>query len=397
VGGPLDGYRVVDLSQVVSGPLSTMILSDQGAEVIKVEPVVFGDVGRIGVPWGGITPFFVNHNRGKRSLALDLGDESGRDIVRSLADRADVFVQNFRPGVIERLGMGPDQLLARNPDLIYVSVSGYGPSGPYADRRVYDPIIQGVTGYVAMQCNPQLPYVDVVRTVVVDKATAWMVAQAVTAALLARERGTVRGQHLEIPMIDAALAFLWSDGMMCRTFLDDPEATARLTLAETMAVTRCADGEVTYFVATDDDAKALYRALGRPEWCDDERFATMAGRQVPANQAVLGELLSAEFATSGAAEILARMVAEGVPCGPVNTLAEVVDDPQVRHNGLVWEWEHPTAGRVRQTRPAARFSVTPQAPRPSAPLHGEHSDEILSELGFDAESRAGLRARGVIA
>jgi crotonobetainyl-CoA:carnitine CoA-transferase CaiB-like acyl-CoA transferase len=397
LGGPLEGCLIVDISQMVTGPLATMILADQGAEVVKVEPVEGGDIFRTAGPSAdGVTPLFANNNRGKRSLAVDLGQDAGRDIVLQLIDRADVFVQNFRPGVVERMGVGPDAALARNPELIYVSISGYGPSGPYRDRRANDPVIQGVTGYVALQRNPQIPFTDLVRNVVADKATAWMVAQAVTAALFARLRGGAGGQHVEVSMLDAALAFLWPDGMVAHTLLDDPLGTERLTVAETLNVTRCADGEVIYYLVSDKEAHGLYRALGHPEWCDDPRFGSRAGRFDPANRALIGEMVAGETERSGAADLLQRMLAEEVPCGPVNSIAGVLDDAQILHNGSVWEWDHPTAGRIRQARPAARMSATPPAPRPTVPVLGQHDEEILTELGYQPARIAQLRADRVV-
>lgn len=395
--GPLEGYRIVDLSQVVSGPLSTMLLADQGADVIKVEPAQGGEITRVtGTPIGGIAPFWANHNRGKRSLAIDLGTPEGLEAVLKLCDRADVFVQNFRPGVCERMGLGSDVLLARNPDLIYVNISGYGATGPYADRRVYDPVIQGITGHVAVQLNPEIPFTDVHRTIVTDKATAYTVAQAVTAALLARERGRARGQVIDVAMIDAAVAFFWSDGMMDRTLLDDPLFAKRGTLAQAMRVTRCATGELVYFVASDKERHGLYRALGKPEWCEHPQWGTLAQLIQPGNYAALGVALEAEFEKWDAAELLDRMVAEEVPCGPVNDFDTLLTDPQIVHNQIIWEWDHPTAGRVRQARPAPKFSATPIDPVPSAALLGQHNDEALAEVGYDAEAIAALRAKGVV-
>ncbi len=398
--GPLDGYRVVDLSQVVSGPLATMLLADQGADVVKIEPAAGGEMTRVtGVPigGGGVTPFFANHNRGKRSVAVDLSKPEGLDLVLRLCDRADVFVQNFRPGVCERLGLGPEALLARNPDLVYVNISGYGSSGPYSDRRVYDPVIQGLTGHVAVQINPEIPFSDVHRTIVADKSTAYTVAQAVTAALLARERGRARGQVIDVAMIDAALAFFWSDGMMDRTFLDDPMMGRRGTLGMAMRVTRCGTGELIYFVASDKERHGLYRALNRPEWCEHPQWGTLAALTQPGNFQALGAALEEEFQKWDASELLERLLAEDVPCGPVHDLESLLDDPQLRHNNTIWEWTHPTAGRVRQVRPAPRFGHTTLEPQASAPRLGEHSDEVATEVGFSADEIASLRAKGVLA
>ena len=393
--GPLAGIRILDVSAILSGPLATMMLADQGADVIKVEAPGVGDFMRMG-PFrrGGIAAFFANANRGKRSIVLDLRQERGREIARELARRADVFVQNWRPGAAERLGLGPDDLRAANPGLVYVSISGYGDSGPYRDRRVYDPIIQGLTGHVAVQRNPEYPVPDLVRNVVADKASAYTVAQAITAALFARERGA-GGQHVRVPMLDASLAFFWPDGMMAHTMIGEGVA-AGPTLYEIYRLQPTADGHLIYFAATDAEMHGLFRALGRPEWCADPRFGSLDGRRVPENFQALGAQLDAAFRSWKTRELLDRLVAEQVAAGAVLSLEEVLEDRQVRHNGAVFEREHPKAGRMREPRPPARFERTPSEPGRPAPLHGEHGDEILAELGIGDAERAALRTAGVL-
>lgn len=395
--GPLSGYRIVDISQVVSGPLATMMLADQGADVIKVEPTVGGDITRANqVLIGGISGLIANMNRSKRGVAVDVTTPDGLDFLLRLCDTADVFVQNFRPGVCDRLGFGKDVVMARNPDLIYVDVSGYGQSGPYNDRRVYDPVIQGLTGHVAAQLNPELPFNDLHRTIVADKSTSYTVAQAVTAALLARERGLCRGQVIDVAMIDAALAFFWPDGMMSRTILDDPMFAQRPTLAQTMRVTRCAEGQLIYFAGTDKERHGLFRALGHPEWCEDPRFCNVQAVLKAENFVALGEVLEAAFLEWNAEELLPRLLEEEVPCGPVHDFESILDDAQLAHNKTFFEWDHPTAGRIRQVRPAPRFSETPVEPKPLIPVLGQHNDEIAAEIGYNAEQIAELRNKGVL-
>ena len=394
--GPLEGIKVVDVSAVVSGPLATMMLADQGADVVRVEPTGDGDLLRLGAfRRGGLTAFFANNNRGKRAIAVDLLNEEGREIVRQLVREADVFVQNWRPGAAERLGLGEPDLRALNADLVYCSISGYGDSGPYCDRRVYDPIIQALTGHVAVQLNPEVPIRDLVRNVVSDKSSAYTAAQAITAALFARERGA-GGQHIRVPMLDASLAFFWPDGMMRHTMVGDDVRRPGPTLYESYHLTETADGHMMYFVASQVEYHGLFRALGREEWCQDERFKTLRVVTRPENRAALGELLLQEFATQPTAELVERLSAEGVPAAPVLDLDQIFDDPQILHNEAVYEREHPTAGRMRGARPAARFDKTPQAAGPTAPLHGEHTDEILAELGYDDAARAWLRESGVV-
>src|SRR5262245_35737939 len=292
MAGPLEGIRVVDLSQVISGPWATMLLADQGAEVIKVEPTVGGEVLRP-VPnfgRGGINSLIANNNRGKLGLALDLRSERGLAALRRLIDTADIVVQNFRPGVAERLGLAPEVLRATNPRLVTCAITGFGPDGPWAQRPVYDPIIQAMSGHVAVQVNPDIPIPDMVRSTVCDKATALMAAQAVTAALLARERTGV-GQDVEIAMLDAAIAFFWPDGMMANTVLrregwDDPPVGS--TMAAAYRLTECADGHLVYWVVQPTDMWNLARALGHPEWEHDERWADADARRLPANWAAFG-------------------------------------------------------------------------------------------------------------
>ncbi|MEN8161033.1 MAG: CoA transferase [Myxococcota bacterium] len=393
MSGPLEGFRVLDASEVVSGPLATQLLADQGAEVIKLERPGYGDtVRRMGFRRGGMSSLFANVNRGKRSVAVDLMQAAGRGLARTLVARADVFVQNWRPGAAERLGLGADALCREHPALVYVSVSGFGASGPYRDRRVYDPIIQGLSGHVAVQKNPEIPIPDLVRTLVVDKATAYTVAQAVTAALLARERGA-GGQHVEIAMLDAALAFFWPDGMMGHSWVD-PVDFAGPTLAETYRLWETRDGHLLYWAGQDSEAHGLFRALGHPEWCEAPRFASLRARTE--NREALGALVREAIAGFERDALLERLVANDVPCGPVLDLAEVLEDAQVQHNQSVLEAELPGSGRLRIARPAARFAGTPQTPGRPAPRLGEHTREVLGELGLTAARIDALERDGVV-
>jgi crotonobetainyl-CoA:carnitine CoA-transferase CaiB-like acyl-CoA transferase len=393
VPGPLHGYRIVDLTQNVAGPLATMILGDQGADVIKVEPLEGGDATRFSAQKrGGFSTSFVNNNRNKRSIALDLKAAAGRRALLRLCEGADVFVQNFRPGVVERLGLDEEAVRAVAPKIVYVSISGFGEVGPYAQKPVYDPIIQAYSGLATVQAGADDARPRMLRTILPDKLTAITASQAITAALLARER-TGEGQHVRLSMLEAVLAFLWSSDMGDQTFVGDEPATQEKASA-TDLVYEVGDGWITVAVQTNAQWVALTQALGKPEWLNDERFKTPAlrHRNVEARLALTQEALR-----GGSAEHwLARLTEAGVPCAPVLTRTQVVRAPQVAALGMIVETDHPGAGRLRQMRNAARFLGTPASLRRGAPALGEHSDEILAEIGYTPAEIAGLRADAVI-
>ena len=395
--GPLEGITVIDFSAVVSGPLAAMWLADQGAEVIKVETLGAGDVTRgtrASPEMEGLGGLYTNCNRGKRALSIDISVDAGRLAVLDLCRTADVFIQNWRPGVCDRLGVGYEAVSAVNPDIIYVSISGFGPEGPYAHRRVYDPIIQGLTGHVAVQFNPDVPFPDLVRTIVCDKATALSTAQAVSAALFARERGA-GGQHLTIPMLDVGMAFFFPDGYQAKAWLDDPKADDRLTLAKVYRVTPTADGHLIYFCASDSEFHGLYRALGRDEWVTDPRFAGPQGRQN--NGVELGSLIAEAFESWVTADLAPRLAANDVPFAPVLNLDQVPLNEQIVHNDALRVREHPTLGRLLEARHPVRFSKTPVEITPMAPKIGVDTIAILRELGRSDDDIEQLRRDGVIA
>ncbi len=392
--GPLDGYRIVDLTQLISGPLATMILADQGADVIKVEPPGRGDLTRaLGGAHRGMAPIFATSNRNKRSVVLDLKQPRGVELLEQLVAGADLFVQNFRPGRAERMGIGEPALRRIKPDLIYVSISGFGESGPYAHKRVYDPVIQALSGLASIQGDPGGGRPQMVRLIVPDKVTALTAAQAMTAALLARERNG-QGQHLRLAMLDAMIAFLWPEGMARHTFIGPDVGLSRTPEVRDM-VFETADGYITAGAVSDAEWRGLARALGRPEWLDDPRFATPAGRVKYADARL--KLTAEVLRTKSSAEWLARLDAEQVPCAPVLRREEMIAHEQVIANELIVESEHPHAGRMREPRPAARFERTPAELRAPAPLLGQHTAEVLTEIGVAKDELAALRAAGTIA
>jgi crotonobetainyl-CoA:carnitine CoA-transferase CaiB-like acyl-CoA transferase len=390
--GPLAGYRIIDVTQMISGPMATMLLADQGADVIKVEPPGTGDLTRaLGGP-RGLAPTFTIVNRNKRSVVINLKNRRGIELLERLVASADLFVQNFRPGVAEHMGIGEVALRRIKPNLVYVSISGFGETGPYVHKRVYDPVIQALSGLATIQGDPTTGRPRMMRLIVPDKVTALTAAQAMTAALLARER-TGQGQHVRLAMLDAVISFLWPEQMVAHTFMRKEGVVTRSHVRDLVFET--ADGYITVGAVSDAEWTGLTRAVERPEWLDDPRFKTPAGRVKHADTRL--ELTAEVLKTRTSAEWLARLDAEQVPCAPILSRADILTDPQVAANGLIIESEHPHAGRMRQPRPAARFDGTPAELRSPAPLLGEHTDAVLAEVGMTPEDRAELRAGGVVA
>ena len=391
--GPLHGFRVLDITTMVSGPVATMMLADQGADVIKIEPPGGELMRRVGVERRGMTASFLSCNRGKRSLAIDLKSAEGASIALRLAATADVLVQNYRPGAIDRMGFGEEAVRAVRPDIVFVSISGFGESGPYAHKRVYDPVIQALSGLADIQSDRATGEPRMVRTIVPDKTTSVTAAQAITAALLARERSG-EGQHVRLSMLDTMIAYLWPEGMSALSWVGHEADPARGQMGLDL-IFRTVDGYITAGAVTDAEWAGLCRALDRGDLLTDPRFATPALRfaNVAERRAIMGE----EIAKWPAAEILARMEAEQVPSAPVLTRRELLDNPQVVENGTIEIHEDPELGPVRQPRPAARFDRTPAQVRAMAPFLGADNAAILGELGYGEEDTAALEACGVLA
>jgi crotonobetainyl-CoA:carnitine CoA-transferase CaiB-like acyl-CoA transferase len=396
VNGPLEGIRVVDLSAVVSGPFATAILADQGADVITVEAVGSPDIiryaGVVAEAAEGISAFWAAQNRNKRAIALNLKDERGLDLFRQLLAGADVLVQNFRPGVVERMGLGWPAVHELNPELVMVSISGFGSTGPYRDRPAFDPIIQSVTGYATVQGDPGgRPLL--MKTIVADKVTSLNVAQAVCAALVARANGH-GGQHVEVAMVDAAIHFLWCDGMWNYTYLDHESSVPDLNMAFHIYAT--SDGWALFYpIAKEHHWRAALKALGRSDLEHDPRFDKLHLRS--ANMPLLNAELSPHVARYTTAELVELMDGLDVPVAPVHSREAVLEDAHVQARQIVVETEHPVAGRIRLARSAPLYSATPSRMRRPAPTHGQHTDEVLAELGHGAGAIAELRAAGVVA
>lgn len=391
MAGPLSGVRVVDFTAMISGPLATMTLADQGADVIKVEAPNGGDHARhVATRRGGFSASFVNNNRNKRSLVLDLKQEAGLEAARRLLKDADVLVQNFRPGVMERIGLGEEAVRAFNPGIVYVSITGFGFEGPYAQKPVFDPLIQAVSGLTSVQAGSDDERPRLVRTILPDKLTAIQASQAITAALFARERSG-EGQHVSLAMLDALVWFMWSSDMTGHTFIGDEVKTENAQSFIDL-IYETADGFISVAVMRDKEWAALARVTGNPQWIEDERFSSAARREVFKDDRL--NLTQAALATRTSAEWLSLLEAADIPCAPVLTRREMINHPQVVANGIVVENQHPHAGRLRQTRQPAQFSATPPEYRFGAPKLGENTVQVLSELGYADAEIAGMIANG---
>lgn len=390
MAGPLAGVRVLDLTSMISGPTTTLILADQGADVIKVENPKGGDHTRlVSTARNGVSASFANNNRNKRSVALDLKRPEAVEALKAIAATCDVAVQNFRPGVVDRIGVGEAALRAVRPDLIYVSISGFGEDGPYAQKPTYDPLIQALSGLTTVQAGSDEERPRLVRTILPDKLTGFATAQAVTAALFHRLK-TGEGQHIRISMLDTVLAFLWGSDMGGHTFVGDEMETERAQSFIDL-IYETADGYISVAVQSNKEWEALTRAFGKPEWLTDPRFATakLRGENIDDRLALTQEVLLTDTAENW----LRRLEAEDVPCAPVLRRKDVIRHPQIAANGSLIETDHPVARRLRQARPAPRFSATPTDVRRTAPGLGEHTEEILREVGLDDALIAKLKGK----
>ena len=375
--GPLAGIKVVDLSQIVSGPMAATMLADQGAEVIKVENPGGDPVRAMGPAKGDLSAMFIAVNRGKKGICVDIKTSRGREILLRLIAKADVLIENFRPGTMDRLGFGYDSCRAINPRIIYAAITGFGSDGPYANIRVYDPVVQAVSGLAATQLDGEARP-SLVRTLIADKVTALTMAQAITAALFHRER-TGEGQRVDVAMLDAVLAFNWPEGMYNHSFVD-PEPP----YPEYGALTRlwpCADGQVAIGMMQTVEFIALAKALGRDELAADARLHSMAGRMK--HREIWAPVVAAEILHRTKDELMAGFIREGAVGGRVNSCAEAIQDAQTVHNNAVEEIDHGIAGRVRAARPPARFGRTPLPALLTAPRLGEHDAETLLSLEID--------------
>ena len=390
--GPLEGLKVLDLTSMVSGPMGAMILADQGAEVIKVEPTNGEQLRHMAAPHNGVNPAFFSCNRGKKSLAVDLKSEEGKEILFKLVQEADVFMQNFRPGAIDRMGFGETDLRKLNKRLIYVSISGFGTEVPYSNSRVYDPVIQALSGATDIQADRETGRPQMFRVIVADKVTAITAAQAVSSALYKREKSGV-GQHIQLSMLESMLAFFWPEGMAGLVYGENEFDVRKLQGSQDL-IYKAKDGYITAGAVSDAEWGGMCRALKREDLLEDERFSTSAARV--SNAGERKQLTGDEISKWDSEEILTRFKEEGVPCAPLLNRMDLMEHEQVLANESIWINDYEGFGEVRQARPAARFGETPSEIARPAPKLGEHGQEILTELGYSSSTQSKLIKEGKV-
>jgi formyl-CoA transferase len=391
---PLEGVRVVDFTQAMAAPFGTMNLADMGADVIKIEPPGTGEPTRelSSLRQNGHSATFMTMNRGKRGLTVDLKRPEGVEIVRRLARTADVFVQNYRPGVAERLGVGHAALRAVNPRLIYCDVSGFGSTGPYASRGGYDLIAQGMSGVISVTGEEGAPAKSGVP--LSDLCAGLFAAYGILAALEHRDR-TGEGQLVDTSLLEAAMALtVWEATEYWVTGRAPKPLGSAHRLAAPYQAIRASDGYFTVGANNDRLFEELCRAIDRPDLPEDRRFAAAAARME--HRAALIEAIEKTTAGESRAHWLARLEAEGVPCGPINDYAEALADPHALVREMVVDLVHPGAGPIKALGVPVKLSDTPGAVDRPAPLLGQHTADILRELGYtEAEQRA-LAEQGIV-
>jgi crotonobetainyl-CoA:carnitine CoA-transferase CaiB-like acyl-CoA transferase len=393
--GPLDGLTVIDLTRVLSGPYCTMVLSDLGARVIKIEHPVRGDDTRHwGPPFvGAESAYFLSVNRNKESLTLDFKRDEGQAILERLLTTADVIVENFRPGTLDGAGMGAEALCGRHPRLVYCSISGYGQTGPRRDEPGYDAVMQAEGGLMSITGDAEGPPYRL-GVAITDIVSGLFAAQGVMAALLARER-TGRGQHVDIGMLDATAALLT---YQAGNYFASGTAPGRMGNRHPTIVPyesfEAADGDLVVAGGNDEIWRRLCEALDLVEIADDPRFRT--NRERAAHYDDLRPRLAAVLATRTRAEWTDRFCAAGVPCGSVRTIAEVLSDPQVIARGMIQHVAHATVGDATVIGTPLKLSATPASIRTAPPVLGQHTSAILSELGYDGATIDDLKTAGVV-
>jgi len=397
VTGPLTGIRVLDASRILAGPFCTMLLGDLGAEIIKVEMPGIGDGSRA---WGppfikGESAYYLSINRNKKSITINLKHPKGREIIYKLVEMSDVFIENFRPSVAEKLGVSYDKLKRVNPKIIYCSISGFGQTGPYKDKRAYDLLIQAMSGFMGITGEPNRPPVRI-GVAIMDLGAGMYAAISILAALIAREK-TGKGQKIDISLLDTGVS--WLTYMAMNYFATGRNPPKMGSAHPNLVPYQCfEDKNGRYFavaVGNDEHWKRLCKALELQDWIDNPKYATNAKRVEHRDEIV--KALSELFKSKTREEWLKLLEEEGVPCAPVYEVSEALSNPQIIHREMVIEIEHPTIGKLKQLGTPMKLSETPCQIRYPPPLLGQHTKEILKELlGYSDEEIEELRKIGAI-
>ena len=389
---PLEGITLLEFSTMITASFAAMMMADQGARVIKVEPLDSGDPMRyLGSSKGGISALFANCNRGKQSIRANLKTPEGQALIRELIPEVDVVIHNFRPGVMDKLHLGSEQLRQINPRLIYMAISGFGKGGPLGDAPAYDPVIQAHAGMTATQGTDAPVFI---RNLICDKITAYTACQAVTSALYLRER-TGEGQHIDLSMLDAGLFFIFPDGFMNHTLLDD-DIEPQPALADLLyELTLTKDGGLTISAGTDEQRAGMLRAIGLEHLLADPRFNSL--EKLLVNFEAFRDLLGEAFLKMSTDEALMKLRENDVPCAKCLDRDEVLQQPQLAANGTLEVQAHPLMGKMRVVKPPPRFGGEILPPATPGPAHGEHTSQVLADFGIAGERIAALAADGIIA
>ena len=377
--GPLKGIKVIDLTAMVSGPTATMMLGDQGADVIKVEPLDGELMRKVGNSINGITDSFLCCNRSKRSLTLNLKSKKAISILKKLISVSDIFIQNFRPGTIERMGLSYKEVKNINKNIIYVSISGFGEKGPYVKQRVYDPVIQALSGLADIQRDHSTGIPKQVRTIIPDKTTGMATAQAISSALFYRERYK-KGQHIKIAMLDVMIAYLWPEGSASLTFVGKEKNPSEGQLGIDLVFITKDKKYITAGAVTDKEWIGLCKAINREDLINDKKFNTPNARVK--NKVERRRIIAKEIAKHSSKRILNKLQKAEVPSAPILSRNEILKNEQVIENNMIQYFNSKKFGKIRSPRPAPIYTKTPINAQQLAPLLGENTEEILKELNY---------------
>tara|TARA_B100001059_G_scaffold90431_1_gene89131 strand:- start:4302 stop:5501 length:1200 start_codon:yes stop_codon:yes gene_type:complete len=377
--GPLTGIKVIDLTAMVSGPVATMMLGDQGADVIKIEPLSGELMRSVGAPNNGMTTSFLCSNRSKRSLTINLKHIEGINIIKKLLINADVIVQNFRPGTMKRMGLSYEEVKKINNNIIYTSISGFGDKGPYSKQRVYDPVIQALSGLADIQRDQETKFPKMVRTIIPDKTTGMAAAQAISSALFYRERYR-KGQHIKLAMLDVMIAYLWPEGSSSLSFVGKESDPSSGQMGLDLVFQTKDNKYITAGAVTDKEWLGMCNAFDRKDLLVDPRFNTPRARFE--NKTERRHIIAKEIKKHNSNQILEKLATNEVPSAPILNREELLDNEQILQNKIIEFHDSKIFGTIRSPRPAPIFSESSLSGEQLAPLLGENTIEILKELDY---------------